>query len=49
MEKDSVGKTALLVEGARQRVGKSTVVEEFVKNEYRSYIMIDFSRASKRG
>jgi len=45
-KKDSVGKTALLVEGAR-RVGKSTVVEEFVKNEYRSYIMIDFSRASK--
>lgn len=45
-KKDSAGKTALLVEGAR-RVGKSTVVEEFVKNEYRSYIMIDFSRASK--
>lgn len=40
------GKTALLVEGAR-RIGKSTVVEEFGKNEYESYIMIDFSVASK--
>lgn len=42
----SDGKTALLIEGAR-RVGKSTVVEEFAKNEYESYILIDFSRASK--
>lgn len=41
----SGGKTALLVEGAR-RVGKSTVAEEFAKNEYRSYILIDFSKAS---
>lgn len=42
----SDGRTALLIEGAR-RVGKSTVVEEFAKNEYESYILIDFSRASK--
>lgn len=42
----SDGRTALLIEGAR-RVGKSTVVEEFAKNEYESYIHIDFSRASK--
>ena len=27
------GKTALLLQGAR-RVGKSTIVEEFAKNEY---------------
>ena len=40
----SNGKTALLIEGAR-RVGKSTVVEEFAKNEYRSYILIDFAEA----
>lgn len=40
------GKTALLVKGAR-RVGKSTLVEEFAKNEYQSYILIDFSVASK--
>ena len=45
-KKDSDGKTALLIEGAR-RVGKSTVVEEFAKNEYESYILIDFSMASK--
>lgn len=37
---------ALLVKGAR-RVGKSTIVEEFAKNEYRSYIFIDFAHTSK--
>ncbi len=42
----SNGKTALLIEGAR-RIGKSTVVEQFGKNEYESYILIDFSAASK--
>ncbi len=40
------GKYAILVEGAR-RVGKSTLVEEFARNEYKSYILIDFSKASK--
>ena len=40
------GRTALLVEGQR-RVGKSTVVEAFAKNEYKSYILLDFSAASK--
>lgn len=40
------GKKALLVEGAR-RIGKSTVVEEFAKNEYKSYILIDFARVSE--
>lgn len=43
---ESDGRTALLIEGAR-RIGKSTVVEEFAKNEYDSYILIDFSIASK--
>lgn len=33
--------SALLIEGAR-RVGKSTIVEEFAKNEYKDYILIDF-------
>lgn len=42
----SKGRTALLIEGAR-RIGKSTIVEEFAKNEYESYILIDFSRAGK--
>ena len=45
-KQESDGKTALLIEGAR-RVGKSTVAETFAKEEYKSYILIDFSRASK--
>lgn len=45
-KRDSNGKTALLIEGAR-RVGKSTVAEEFARKEYESYILIDFSQASK--
>lgn len=44
-KQESNGKTALLIEGAR-RVGKSTIVEEFAKREYDSYILIDFSIAS---
>lgn len=43
-KQDGAGKTALLVNGAR-RVGKSYIVEEFAKAEYKSYIMIDFNRA----
>ncbi len=34
------GKSAILIEGAR-RVGKSTLVEQFAKNEYESYIGAD--------
>ena len=45
-KKKSDGTSALLVEGAR-RIGKSTIVEEFAKNEYESYILIDFTKASK--
>lgn len=44
-EKD--GTTALMIEGAR-RVGKSYIAEEFARNEYDSYILIDFSKAPKR-
>lgn len=40
------GKTAIMIEGAR-RVGKSTLVEQFAKNEYESYIIIDFNEASE--
>ena len=43
---DSKGKKALLIEGAR-RVGKSTIVQRFAENEYKSYIMIDFNNAPK--
>ena len=45
-KKESDGRTALMLEGAR-RTGKSTIVEEFAKNEYKSYILIDFAVASK--
>lgn len=37
---------AVMLEGAR-RVGKSTIAETFAKNEYRSYIMLDFSKVSE--
>ena len=40
------GDTALMIQGAR-RIGKSTVAEEFAKREYKSYILIDFSKVSK--
>ena len=40
------GDTALLIQGAR-RVGKSTIAEEFAKHEYKSHLLIDFSKASK--
>ncbi len=40
------GKSAILIEGAR-RVGKSTLVEQFAKNEYESYILVDFNEASE--
>ena len=41
----SNGKSALLVQGAR-RIGKSTIVEEFARREYASYILIDFTKCS---
>lgn len=41
------GSKALLIEGAR-RIGKSTVAEEIGKNEYRSYVNIDFNKASRK-
>lgn len=40
------GKYALLIKGAR-RVGKSTIVEEFAKKEFKSYILIDFAHTSR--
>lgn len=42
-KEESQGKTALLIEGAR-RVGKSYIVEEFANDNYKSYILIDFSK-----
>lgn len=43
---ESQGKTALLIEGAR-RVGKSSIAERFGREQYRSYIVIDFAIAPK--
>lgn len=40
------GSTAILVEGAR-RIGKSTICEEFAKNEYKSYILINFANTKE--
>ena len=39
-------KYAVLLEGAR-RVGKSTIAEQFARKEYKSYILIDFSKTSE--
>ena len=43
---NSNGKTALMIDGAR-RVGKSYIVEKFGKEEYKSYIIVDFGRVSQ--
>ncbi|MBO5069524.1 MAG: AAA family ATPase, partial [Roseburia sp.] len=45
-KKTTNGEKALLIEGAR-RIGKSTIVEEFGKTEYKSYLMIDFNDVSE--
>lgn len=45
-KKLSGGQSAILLEGAR-RIGKSTIVEEFAKNEYDDYIILDFARENK--
>ena len=37
---------AFMIDGAR-RVGKSYIAEAFAKNEYRSYVMIDFAKVPK--
>ncbi len=39
------GRSTLLIDGVR-RVGKSYIAEKFAKREYKSYILIDFSKAA---
>ena len=39
----SKGTSAILIDGAR-RVGKSYIAEEFAKNNYKSYILLDFNK-----
>ena len=43
-KKQQLGRTALLIEGAR-RIGKSYVVEAFARQEYDDYLLVDFSAA----
>ncbi|HJA67280.1 AAA+ family ATPase [Lachnoclostridium sp. An169] len=42
----SAGSSAVLLEGAR-RIGKTTIVEEFAKNEYDDYMILDFARENE--
>lgn len=44
-KKNRRGDVALLIEGAR-RIGKSYIVEEFARNEYDSYLLVDFSKVN---
>ena len=46
-KKISNGSSAMLIEGAR-RIGKSYIAEKFARQEYESYILIDFSKAPKQ-
>jgi len=40
------GASALMLDGVR-RVGKSYIAEEFAKSEYKSYLLIDFSKVNR--
>ena len=42
-KKKSQGKTAILIDGAR-RIGKSYIAETFAKENYETYVLIDFSK-----
>ena len=44
-KQEAQGKSALMIDGAR-RIGKSYIVEEFAKNEYKSYVLVDFNNAN---
>lgn len=46
-KRDSNGASAMLVEGAR-RTGKTTLVKEFARREYDSFLYIDFSHVDKQ-
>ncbi|MEI3536245.1 MAG: AAA family ATPase [Bacilli bacterium] len=46
-KKNYANNYAVMLEGAR-RVGKSTIAKNFAQNEYKSYIMLDFSNVSKK-
>ena len=45
-KENACGSSAFLIEGAR-RIGKSTIAEEFARNEYQSYMLLDFAKEGK--
>ena len=45
-KESGAGKTALLIDGAR-RVGKSYIAEAFARENYKSYIVIDFNQVGE--
>ena len=45
-KRNEASRCALLIEGAR-RVGKSYIVEEFAKSEYKHHLIIDFANTTK--
>ena len=40
------GRVAMMIDGAR-RIGKSYIAEEFAKQEYKSYILVDFNNVDR--
>ena len=45
-KRENNGEVALLIDGAR-RIGKSYIAEQFAKENYKSYILIDFNKVGK--
>ena len=45
-KEETKGSKVILIEGARC-IGKSTICEEFTKNEYENYILIDFAKKDR--
>ena len=46
-KRTSGGKSAVMLDGAR-RVGKSYIAEEFARNEYAAYLIVDFATAPRK-
>lgn len=42
-----IGRGLGSIAGGARRIGKSTIVEEFAKNEYDDYMILDFARENK--
>ena len=46
-KRNEADRNAILIDGAR-RVGKSWIAEKFAQNEYKAYLLIDFTKASRK-